>query len=176
MSEQAPQKRLPQWVEPRKLVTANAHFTRFVGAEDMPRIVEAALEIKRSDVDVTFDRDEQGRPEITGALDFELLLECQRCLEPMTLNISKQFKLAIVWDEAQAKALPKNIDPWIVGEGEADLAAIIEEEILLALPVVAKHSEDCLSSDLLSSGDDEEVELEEKQNPFGVLASLKDKQ
>lgn len=174
MSERAPEKRLPKLVEPRKLAVAHAHFQRFIDAEDLPRLQEVALKIESVIVDIQFGKDEQGRPQLSGDIQGSLMLECQRCLEPMLEQINRQVSLAIVWDEAQAKALPKNLDPWIVGEEEADLAAILEEELLLALPVVARHTEDCLGSGQLSFGEPEETE-EVKPNPFSVLADLKDK-
>lgn len=172
MSEHAPEKRLPRLVEPRKLATAFANFQRVIDAEDLPRLREVASNIESVSVDIDFGRDEQGRPELSGDINAVFELECQRCLEPMTLTISKQVRLAIVWDEAQAKALPKTLDPWIVGEGEADLAAILEEEILLDLPVVARHAEDCLDPTLLSAGEADEEEAT-KPSPFSVLAGLK---
>lgn len=151
-----------------------AHFERVIAVEDLPRLADAALEIDRAKVDIHFARDDQGRPELTGNIEAELKLECQRCLAPMDYEVAKEIALAIVWDEAQAKALPKTIDPWIVGEDEADLAAIIEEELLLELPVVAKHSEDCLDPEYLSTGDTG-VSEDKKPNPFSVLAELKEK-
>lgn len=174
MSDQAPEKRLPKLVEPRKLATAFANFQRFVHADDLPRLSEAVISIDRVAVNIDFGRDEQGRPELVGSIKAQLTLECQRCLEPMNYDVDRDIALAIVWDEAQAKALPKHLDPWIAGEDEADLAAILEEDILLALPVVARHAYDCLDASLLSTGDSEEVE-DTKPNPFSVLAELKDK-
>lgn len=174
MSDQAPEKRLPKLVEPRKLATAFANFNRFIHADDLPRLSEAVIGIERVVVNIDFGRDDYGKPELAGSIEAALVLECQRCLEPMTFSVERDISLAIVWDEDQAKALPKHRDPWIAGEDEADLAAILEEEILLALPVVARHAEDCLDASLLSAGDIEEPE-DTEPNPFSVLATLKDK-
>lgn len=175
MSEDAPAKWLPKNVDPRKLVSAGAAFKREIRAEDMPRLQEVAASIVDVRVDVLFDRDEQGRPEVIGTVDGSLELTCQRCLESMALVFEQKFHLAIVWDEAQAKALPKYIDPWIVGEEEADLCAMIEEEILLSLPVVPKHDTAC--QDPAYFTDDTEQDVSEKKrethNPFSVLKGLK---
>lgn len=174
MSEHEPINWLPKIVDPRKLVATASQFKRNIRPSDMPRIAEASLAVGEVSVDLLFDRDEQGRPELTGSLHASLSLECQRCLEPVTLEVDSDVHLAIVWDEAQAKALPKSIDPWIVDSEEEDLAAIIEEEIFLQLPVVARHEHDCLSPELLSVGEQEDTQ-DEKQNPFSVLAKMKDK-
>ena len=43
-------------------------------------------------------------------------------------------------------------DPWIVGDGAVDLYAQIEDELILALPIVAYHDYACV--DLLRYGAD----------------------
>ncbi|WP_370978842.1 YceD family protein [Agaribacterium sp. ZY112] len=175
MSEQAQDLYLPRAVEPRKLATAQAAFERSIRASDLPRLAELSLSIDKVDVKLQFDRNDQGRPELQGSIAACVQLECQRCLESMSLNIERDFLLGIVWDEAQANALPKHIEPWIVGEDETDLIEIVEEEILLNIPVVARHDEDCLNPDLLSVGEIDEEISEPKENPFSVLAGLKGK-
>ncbi len=175
MSEQAPNQWLPKLVEPRKLVVTSASFQRFIRAEDLPRLAESAREVRSVWVDVTFDRDEQGRPMLTGQVRAELELECQRCLESMSYSVEEPITLAIVWDEAQAKALPKHLEPWIVADDEAELPAIIEEELILHLPVVARHEQDCLDSAYLSSDEQEEDAPTAADSPFSVLSKLKGK-
>ncbi|WP_096084881.1 YceD family protein [Agaribacterium haliotis] len=175
MSEQAPDQHLPQLVEPRKLATAQASFERSIALDQLVRLQELALRVLSAKVSLHFDRDEQNRPELRGLIQAQLELECQRCLEPMLFDIERSVQLAIVWDEAQAKALPKGLDPWVVGEGEADLVDIIEEEILLDIPVVARHEHDCLNPDFLSIGEGGDEAGETKANPFSVLADLKGK-
>lgn len=171
MSEHAPEHTLPRLVDARKLVTTEAHFQRPVAGADLQRLGECSEEIVDVKVDIRFGRDEQGRPILSGKLSANLQLECQRCLEPMPFETSKEILLALVWDDEQGKALPKYIEPWVVGEGEVDLIEIIEEEILLALPVAPKHEHDCL--DLSSIDTEPELEEDEKKhNPFSVLADL----
>ena len=171
MSEQTPEHTLPRLVEARKLVAVEARFKRKVAAADLVRLGESSISIDDVEVDVRFGRDEQGRPTLSGELTANIALQCQRCLEPMPFSASKNVRLALVWDEAQGKALPKDLEPWIVGEGEADLIEIVEEEILLLLPVVARHDHDCLDLSALDQGVAPE-QTSDKQNPFSVLADL----
>ena len=176
MSEHEPDHYLPRVVEPRKLANAQASFERPIKAEDLSRLSELSLNLVKATVQIQFDRNDQGRPELRGHVSAELHLECQRCLEPMQLLIERDIHLGIVWDEAQADALPRGLDPWIAGEDQADLIDIIEEEILLEIPVVARHDTDCLNPDLLSVGEGGKAEVgEQKVNPFDMLAQLKGK-
>jgi len=174
MSERTPEHRLPRVVEPRKLVVSRAQFARSIDPADLPRLAEATLEIEEVYADIGFDRDDQGKPCLTGHIKAALKLECQRCLEAMDHPVELDFCLQLVWDEAEAKALMSNREPWIVGEGEADLISVLEEEVLLVLPLVPKHDYDCVAPSLLSSGEEESLE-DEKPNPFSVLADLKPK-
>jgi uncharacterized protein len=171
MSEHTPEHTLPRLVDARKLVTVEAHFDRKIAGSDLERLSECCLSIDLVEANIRFGRDEQGRPILSGSINAAIVLECQRCLEPMSYTSTKDIYLVLVWDEAQGKALPKNLDPWIVGEGEVDLVEIIEEDILLSLPVVAKHEHDCLDLSLVDQSSEAESG-QEKHNPFSVLADL----
>ena len=76
----------------------------------------------------------------------------------------------------QAEALPEAYEPIEVNEfGEIDLLAMVEDEIILSLPVVPVHdSEHCEVSeaDMVFGELPDEAQ---KPNPFAVLASLKRK-
>jgi len=171
MSKGTPSQRLPQYVEPRKLAISGATFHRILTREDLPRLAAAVLSIDEVSVSVNFGFDEAGRRHILwGRIDAEVQIQCQRCLEAMPLHIAEDFRLACVRNMDEAKQLPKDLEPWVVGIGEEDLHAILEEELLLTLPSVPKHKEFCLDRDGLQFGD---VVEEEKLNPFSVLQKLK---
>lgn len=173
MSEGAPIKKLPQQVEPRKLAYNQVTFHGVVKAQDLPRLAKTAQFTGDIRVCLDFSVDEQGRRMVIGKIDGDARLECQRCLQEMAEQlIQADVKVAIVWDEEESKQLPRDIDPWIVGEDEADFYALVEEELLLNLPVAAYHDYVCIDEDLLSHGSGEKHEVERK-NPFSVLATMK---
>lgn len=175
MSEGTPTKQLPRWVDPRKFAQQCVNLAGIVPEEDLQRLQDASYKRAPSqiDADLQFFSDEEGRRCLGGKLTATLLLECQRCLEPYELTIATEVHLAVVWDEIQAQALPKTLDPWIVGE-EGDLHSVLEEELLLALPAIALHGYECVDASVFSVGDEAEVSQAsaERKNPFGVLASL----
>ena len=99
---------------------------------------------------------------------------CQRCLELVTLPIHSECSYAVVKEGANTQSLPKGYDVLELGEDPLDLHALIEEELLLALPIVpAHHPEECQQP----AGLDDEPEPSEdevtRSNPFSVLAQLK---
>jgi len=78
------------------------------------------------------------RLELQGAL----WLECQRCLEPYEEQLTIDVWYRIVENSAQADAIPINEEQAdvIVGSRQFDLIDLIDEELLLSLPLVPKHS------------------------------------
>lgn len=165
-------KLLPRQGDPRKFAQQGVVLEGFIPIADLPRIVEAT-ESSSGDVQVNleFGISEEGKRAVTGRAVADLSLVCQRCLEPVLIPVESDISLAIVWDEDAAKGLPQHFDPWIAGEGVADLYDMIEEELLLSLPAVAYHPEPCVDKKLYSSG--KPVEVKKEKNPFQVLEQLK---
>jgi len=138
----------------------------------LPRLAEAVQEDTGDiQVDLAFGISVEKKKIVTGHAAAELVLVCQRCLGNVKVPVKSDISLGIVWDEEGAEALPEYLDPWITGEGVADLYDMIEEEMLLSLPAVAYHEEPCVDRQLFSSG--KPVEVKKTKNPFQVLEQLK---
>lgn len=168
-------KLLPRQVDPRKLVVQDAVLAGLVPGASLERLGESvAIVGEHATESLAFARDEEGRPIVEGEVHLEVCTQCQRCLQPMNLELVSNTRLAIVWDEEHAEKLPSSLDPWIVPGDAADLFGLVEDELLLALPIVAFHDEaECGQSGHFSTGDFEDSP---KENPFQVLAQLKNKQ
>ena len=176
MSDHTPKKIIPRYIEPRKFVNHAVVLQGEVATDGLTRFAEASIKAEHIEVELTFSFDEERRRTVTGWAKANLWVECQRCLELMTYVIETDIAWAIVWDEEKARQLPSRLEPWIAGEDAEDLYAMIEEELLLALPTAPTHQELCIDSALLSSGEVvEDDEIIEKQNPFSALAALKGK-
>lgn len=165
---------LPRDIDPRKFAQQGLSLEGKIAVSDLPRVAEVLAEPGTEvGVALTFDIDEQGLKVVSGSVGGTLSVVCQRCLEPLPLEVEAELKLALAWDEDEAKNLPRRFDPWIVGEGATDIYAIVEEELLLALPMVAYHEEPCIDATLYQSGEVEEADVEPKANPFQMLEQLK---
>jgi uncharacterized protein len=83
-----------------------------------------------------------GRPALDGEVDAEVTLTCQRCLTAMRLPIEGRLELVFVASEAEAAGeLPEGLEPALAPNGRASLAAVVEDELLLSLPLVARHAD-----------------------------------
>lgn len=163
---------LPQYLDPRKYADQGRVIEGQLPVGELSRLqdLEDSLE-NLVQVALTFGRDEEGRCCITGQVSAVLSFPCQRCLAPVEYNVSSSVNVAVVWNEEQAKALPDALDPLIVSEKSLLLSQLLEEELILAMPILAVH-EVCPES-LPVSTEPEDLEQPEKENPFAVLASLK---
>ncbi|MDF2868405.1 MAG: hypothetical protein K0S11_1875, partial [Gammaproteobacteria bacterium] len=125
-------------------------------------------------LELNFFLDEQRLACIQGQISTEVWLTCQRCLEPYQQSISAKFILSPVTNDREAAMLPAPYEPLLVENTMVELAAIVEDEILLSIPIVAKHApENCAIAVSYNIADREQVITSEKVNPFKVLANLK---
>jgi uncharacterized protein len=97
-------------------------------------------------------------------------MECQRCLTPVDVPLDVERSFRFVADEATAEALDDESEEDLLAlSREFDLRELIEDELLMALPVVPRHDECPTAVPLASSDDDFEAANAEKPNPFAAL-------
>jgi uncharacterized protein len=96
--------------------------------------------------------------------------ECQRCLRPVTLALVVDRRLRFVDDEATAAALDADSeDDVLVASRQFDLQALVEDELLLSMPLVPMH--EACPDPLVRPAADEPAEPQ--AHPFAALAALK---
>lgn len=162
---------LPKSVDPLKYADQRKVLEGKVLVESLPRLAELLVEpTGQVSVKLEFGRDEQNLRILQGELGADLQLLCERCLAPVEKRIESQFTLGIVLDDEQAKNLPRSYEPLLVDPEKLELAEVIEEELILSLPMFAYH-DDC---EIAVKAETEDVpEENEKPNPFSVLSQLK---
>ncbi|HEU4531595.1 MAG TPA: YceD family protein [Steroidobacteraceae bacterium] len=70
-----------------------------------------------------------------------LPMTCQRCLGEVQIQAHGSAHLAFIDDEAAVGTVPESHDPVIMSAGRVSLAELVEEELLLAMPIVPVHAE-----------------------------------
>lgn len=103
-----------------------------------------------------------------------LTLTCQRCLAEVAVPVEAQAELAFVDDEASVVLVPESHDPVVTEAGRVLLAALVEEELLLALPIVPMHADpaDCQPQPGIESSEADVAAAAPKQTPFAGLRDL----
>jgi len=166
---------LPAFVDARKVFRQGMQVQGFLPMAALSRLAEILTDTNgRANARLRFDFDEGRRRRIHGEVSAQVNVQCQRCLEPVSVQLSEPFDLALVSSEEMAKLLPVDIDPWLSSEDSLSLLEIIEEQLILCMPIVNTHGS-CRTAPL-TRGTDSGVADEadgRKNNPFAVLASLK---
>lgn len=166
---------IPLRVDPRKMADRAAVLEDEIPLSSFARLTEALEDVQgQVHLRISFGRDEQRTVVAYSELDVVVKMVCQRCLDVVELPIHSASEYAIVNPEASTQHLPKSYDVLEVGEDPLDLLALVEDELLLALPIVPLHaSEDC---QMLGSQDAEPEGKDESSpasSPFSILAQLK---
>ncbi len=122
-----------------------------------------------------FGFDDARRRKIEGRVYGELSLQCQRCLDTVRVAVSEPINLAVVSSEDSARQLPADIDPLLDVDEEIRPPELIEEQMILGLPIVAthKHCEPHTASVTPPAKASEKQSASSVSNPFAVLAALK---
>jgi uncharacterized protein len=68
-------------------------------------------------------------------------LQCQRCMQAMELPLESTTHVALIFAEADAAEVPEELEPVLARSGNISAGELVEEELLLALPIVPLHEE-----------------------------------
>lgn len=131
---------------------------------DDPRHVERQIAVR-----FEFLRNEYDVPMIVGQLQTSLELQCQRCLKALEMPIKLDFRLMI--DASEELVRESSVDTLYSDDGFIDVFEVVEDELILAIPLVALHEDTACNEYWQASVAEPEVAA--KENPFSVLRQLK---
>lgn len=120
--------------------------------------------------EVTGGVDELNRPQLRVKVEGPLNLQCQRCLEALKYSVDVSNTLVVTppgtpsVEEIDDPEAPDTID----ADDELDVAALIEDEVLLSLPLAPRHADGTCRSRL-----DPPQDAVEPRSAFAQLAALK---
>ena len=164
---------LPQFIDPLRFAKADRQLAGQFEIVAMRRL-SALLHEDKGQVffKLEFGRDkENGVFFIIGQIESQLMIVCQRCLEGLDLQVNSPLKLGIVSSKNEAELLPPDYEPLLLVDNSVSLLELIEDELLLVLPIAALHDkEKCSVTNQL----DENL-IVEKNKPFTELEKLKKK-
>jgi uncharacterized protein len=127
----------------------------------LPRI--AASGSGQADVAFSIEgRNAEGHPSLRVRADGTVEMSCQRCLQSLAVPVVVDAELELAESREAAEAADDDVDR-VVASRNMDVAALVEDELLLELPMVATH-ENCR----LPAEDDGLA-----PSPFAALAGLR---
>jgi uncharacterized protein len=168
--------KIPQKVDPYRSATKRLDYDGIISKENFSRLAEVVEAIlKDIEVHISFNVDLQGLTAIAGRASTAVKCVCQRCGESFDLDLVAEFSYTPDQKKIESMGLTTEYDFVSTDEfGEIDLYSLVEDELILALPIIPKHQEDdCAESE--EKWVYGHVVESEKANPFAVLNELKSK-
>jgi uncharacterized protein len=95
----------------------------------------------------------------------------------MDTVLKESFKLGVVESNAQIDRLPDDVDPWLSAEPRLSLLDILEEQLMLAMPIVSYHPLACQALGRTDDGRKSSQSgnpVQRDDNPFAILKKLKE--
>ena len=127
-------------VDATVLAGASGEIERSYGLAELPRLSEAGA-TAGSIVRVALKFSEfDHQPVIAGHVSGQLKLTCQRCMGECTQDLDESFRVLVVKEERADE--PGGYEPVIADPVRLDLRWLIEDQTLLAMPLVAMHAID----------------------------------
>lgn len=99
------------------------------------------------------------------------MLECQRCMQPLSVPVDTVVQIALVPSEADVARVPGELEPMLAPGGRISIGELVAEELLLTLPIVPLHAgaEACAPA---SAGAGPAQRTQETHKPFARLAEM----
>jgi len=133
-----------------------------LGMESLPRLAQSGCSGAVLDYVLSGEINERGKPGLRLAVDGSVHLECQRCLGDVELPLRLEAQLEFAASEADIMAADD--EERVLAGRNMSVAALVEEEVILALPMVPKH-EQCHAATGAEGG--------AEPSAFQALAALK---
>ncbi|MGR8921309.1 MAG: YceD family protein [Gammaproteobacteria bacterium] len=156
---------LPSEIDCRRLLADGGRLEGEIDAARMERVggqfrmagaVAVSLELRRED----------GALRLEGRFTAPLEARCQRCLAWMELELGGEFSFTV--DEQDNNE--EDEDTIIAPAGKLGVAALIEDEIVLACPMIPLHAErECRGDDAVAV---ESRPQEDTHRPFAALGEM----
>lgn len=177
---------LPRTLDLRKPAMHKAHFEGSLAPATLHRL-RGLLAADDGEIHAVIrcKLDEEGRTVLSVAVNATVSVRCQRCLEVFQRPLDAKSQLAVVSTDEQAAELPEGLEP-LLAVRDIDLWAMVEDELVLAIPVYSYHdNETCIEqlagAEFSQAGRQgnaptqhvEKAENAETEGPFNILAQLK---
>ena len=104
----------------------------------------------------------------------QVALTCQRCLQPLSQTVQVDRRFRFVGNEDEAARLDEEAeDDVLVMPARLDLHSLLEDELILALPLVPRHDNCPQPLPMVAAAADDALAEAEAPHPFAALAALR---
>ena len=140
---------LHAWYSLRELESLADRGVTLSGELDVGELtrLKSLLHSDSGSVRATLRFRQRGDGWLASQLDYrvEIELVCQRCLEPFRHELAQSVNVVIADGDSLPATVPEGFEPFEVAGGRLQPAELVEDELIIAIPLVPKHArvEDC---------------------------------
>ncbi|MDQ7091345.1 MAG: YceD family protein [Methylococcales bacterium] len=165
---------MPDFIDPLAFAERQRQLTGKIALNEFTRLSDVLSNNNGCvKIDLFFSKSKR-LATLNGTMHADLNVECQSCLEVLSLPLAVSINLAFVESLEHADKLAGEYEPFILEEKKISLNQLIEDELLLALPDFPRHSQPCLDETQMDEAESvEDNEKKQSDNPFSILAQLK---
>jgi uncharacterized protein len=168
---------LPEQLDAWRAVASRRRYEGVIPLSALPRLASGLAD---TDGEVRyaleFFRDEAGMACVAIDASTQLPLNCQRTLRRFLWPVTIVQRLGLIAREQDEAGVAPGCEPLLVPDGNLRPADLIEDELILALPVVALDPATAGESDVVWSSEspaEAKAAVEARRNPFASLGKLK---
>ena len=161
---------LPLRIEPKRLARIGETIAGEYAIHAMQRLVELLQDSTGKVIfrlEFIFDEG-QNIPLIRGNIKARVNIPCQRCLSGMEFKINNPVFLGITTSVGDSVSLLDDCELLQLDEDSIPLQDLIEDELILALPISAMHkAHECKATELI-----DKIKDKNRSSPFAALDKL----
>ena len=144
MASVHPQDTLDVPLAARRNAAYDCEFVLDVASESFDRLVEAVDRLIAVNARFEVGTDDYGRPRVLGQAQATVMMPCQRCLEGVQIEVEAPLGQVICFGDTVPKELAgADIDVMVSSTREMSFAALVEDDLLLALPQQVCQTQEC---------------------------------
>ncbi len=162
-------------IDPWTVAQQQQHLSGEIALSSLPRLL---TQLEQPQGQVCIDWQFQiitHRAVIVGHIDVQLILQCQRCLQPLSWSTRLNTALCPLKPGQTEQNLPAGFESISLSAERILLSDLVEDEVLLAVPFAPFH-EQCPAHDYAADNrveDNDVSTMEAQHHPFQALAALK---
>jgi uncharacterized protein len=166
--------RLPETIDPIPLAEQGVRLTGELLLPAMTRLASLCAVCEgRASVDLKFAHEPHGLRFLRARIEARVGVVCQRCLQPMDVLLQPEPVLALFRPGESQAGMPDEAEALVVETGWS-LTDLVEDELLLAMPMMPRHATGECATRAPAAGNEPQVEVTtQRPNPFAVLEKLR---
>jgi uncharacterized protein len=159
--------KLPSVIKPFAFAKKNLTFNAKFNTAEL-KALEGVVNSGNVDIELTFSIKNR-IAFAAGSIDIAVQLSCVNCFQNVDFIKKNIIKVAFVSGDFDEKSLDEYEIIDCDFDGEILATDFVSDEVLLALPMFAKHTECCIQT---NTSEEVEESIPTKENPFAVLKDI----